>query len=256
MPKRILNANGAVLSDYPGPAELHKNGSYFIFDFDQEVGGLVTVNYTTSRQGSIGLAFSEAKNFTGLVSDESNGGSTQDGAIMFDASTGSKTKGSYTMPLAKMRGGFRYLTLFTLTNTTYFTVSIDAGSTEITFQPTWPNLSAYGGYFHSSDELLNRIWYACAYTLQTNNIPPATGRVWPAPSDTWANDADLGPGQSVLVNGAKRDRAIWAGDLGISISASLFGLGDLESSRTSLEILYLHQVSTYKHYGDSVSDFS
>ena len=35
-----------------------------------------------------------------------------------------------------------------------------------------------------------------------------------------------------------------------------FGLGDLESSRTSLEILYLHQVSTCKHYGESVFDFS
>lgn len=242
-PTKILDSNGTILSKYPAPAHLDKNGSYLIFDFGQEVGGIVSLNYTASGTGSIGLAFTEAKNFTGLNSDESNGGSTQDGALTFDVETKSKTEGTYTMPLAKMRGGFRYLTITTTTNSTDFNVSIDGLSTEITFQPSWPNLRAYGGYFHSSDALLNRIWYACVYTLQTNNIPPTTGRVWPAPSDTWSNDADLGPGQSVLVDGAKRDRAIWAGDLGISIPASLVGLGDFESSRNSLDILFLHQVS-------------
>lgn len=240
-PRSILDAAGNKITTYPGPATLTQNGSLLIFDFGQEVGGISTVNFTSRGQGSIGLAFSEAKNFTGFNSDESNGGSSPDGALAFTVSSDTP-EGSYTTPLDKLRGGFRYLSIFALTNDTSFDVSLDSVSVELAFQPTWPNLRAYGGYFHSSDELLNRIWYACVYTLQTNNIPPDTGRVWGPPSDTWFNNADLGPGDTVLVDGAKRDRAVWAGDLGISIPASLVGLGDLESSRNALNILYMNQV--------------
>ena len=32
-----------------------------------------------------------------------------------------------------------------------------------------------------SDELLNRIWYAGAYTVELNLIDPSQGRVWPPP---------------------------------------------------------------------------
>ena len=239
-PKSILNSDTSFLAEYPGPAHLAGNESLLIFDFGQEVGGLVNINYTATGTGTFGLAFTEAKNFTGFNSDESNGGSGPDGALLVDVSSdGSST---YSMPLAKMRGGFRYLSFFTLTNSTDFNVTVDAVNVEITFQPSWPNLRAYGGYFHSSDPLLNRIWYACAYTLQANNIPPDSGRTWPAPAEGWLNDADLGPGDSVLVDGAKRDRAVWAGDLGISVPASVVGLGDLESSRNSLNILYINQV--------------
>jgi hypothetical protein len=44
-------------------------------------------------------------------------------------------------------------------------VHIDNLSLELAFKPTWANLRAYQGYFHCSDELLNRIWYSGAYTL-------------------------------------------------------------------------------------------
>lgn len=241
-PHTILDADGNKLSTYPGPATLKQNGSLVIFDFGQEVGGISTVNFTSQGQGSIGLAFSEAKNFTGFNSDESNGGSSPDGALVFTVSSGNPLKGSYTTPLEKLRGGFRYLSVFALTNDTNFDASLYSVSVELAFQPTWPNLRAYGGYFHSSDELLNRIWYACVYTLQMNAIPPNTGRVWGPPSNTWFNNANLGPGETVVVDGAKRDRAVWAGDLGISIPAALVGLGDLESSKNALNILYLNQV--------------
>ncbi|KAJ5300430.1 uncharacterized protein N7443_005432 [Penicillium atrosanguineum] len=241
-PKSILNSDTSFQTRYPSLSKLAGNGSLVIFDFGQEVGGIVNINYTTNGAGTLGLAFTEAKNFTGFNSDESNGGSTPDGALLIDISSdGSKT---YSMPLDKMRGGFRYLSVFTLTNSTDFNVTVDTVDVEITFQPSWPNLRAYGGYFHSSDELLNRIWYACVYTLQANNIPPTSGRTWPAPTQGWENDADLGLGYSVLVDGAKRDRAVWAGDLGISVPASLVGLGDFESSKTSLNILYINQDPT------------
>ena len=237
-PVRILDASNSLLSTYPGSAQLNGNGSLLVFDFDQEVGGVVTVTYNASGEGSLGLAFTEAKNFTGYVSDESNGGGGPDGALYANVTS---KEGRYTVPLDKLRGGFRYLSLFALSNTN-ISIDINAIELEISFQPAWPNLRAYSGYFDSSDQLLNRIWYACAYTVQTNTVPPNTGRAWPAPPEGWLNDAVLGTGASVIVDGAKRDRAVWAGDLGISIPSALVSTGDLDTVRNALDVQYANQV--------------
>lgn len=242
-PVSVLNNGHQFLSTYPGKVHLSGNGSLFVFDFGQEVGGIVTVTYTASGDGSLGLAFSEAKNFTGYTSDESNGGSGPDGALYVNITSGSLKNGSYTMPLNKLRGGFRYLSLYTLADNSTISVEIDRIELEISFQPTWENLRAYGGYFDSSDQLLNRIWYASAYTVQTNTVPPSSGRVWPAPAEGWSNDGIIGNGTGILVDGAKRDRAVWAGDLGISIPSVLVSTGDLDSVRSALDVQYIHQVS-------------
>lgn len=237
-PVRILDSSNDFQSTYPGPARLESNGSLLVFDFGQEVGGIVTVTYTASGEGSLGLAFTESRNFTGYVSDESNGGGGPDGALYASITS---NMGSYTMPLEKLRGGFRYLSLFALTDTSV-SINISAVELEISFQPAWSNLRAYSGYFDSSDSLLNRIWYACAYTVQTNTVPPNTGREWPAPPEGWLNDAILGAGASVIVDGAKRDRSVWAGDLGISIPSVLVSIGDLDAVRNALNVQYVNQV--------------
>lgn len=211
----------------------------------QEVGGIVTVTYNSSGDGILGLAFSESSNFTGIVSDESNGGSGPDGALSVNILNGSPN-GTYTMPDAELRGGFRYLTLFLLTNDT-LTINVSSISLEISYQPTWSNLRAYGGYFYSNDALLNRIWYAGAYTIQTDAVPPNTGREYPLLNEGWMNDADLGTtGASVLVDGAKRDRATWAGDLGIAVLSALVSTGDFESCKNALQVQYNAQVSHTK----------
>lgn len=122
-----------------------------------------------------------------MNSDSSNGGSGADGAIY--ASISITDSGTYSMPDVSLRGGFRYMTLFWNGTTS---VNVTDISLEIGFQPTWANLRAYQGYFHSNDELLNRIWYAGAYTLQTNAVPTNTGRRVPFPAKGWANDGLLG----------------------------------------------------------------
>ena len=204
------------------------------------MGGIVTVKYISSGTGVLGLAFTEARNWTGTNSDESNGGSGPDGALY--ANLTATSHASYTMPLDKLRGGFRYLTLFIIGNSN-LTVDIQSVSLEISFQPSWSNLRAYGGYFYSNDDLLNRIWYAGAYTMQMTAIPPDTGREWGPPASGWENDANVGTnGSSVLVDGAKRDRAVWAGDLGIAVRSALVGTGDFESVKNSLGIQYTYQV--------------
>lgn len=259
-PKSILSAqNGKVLSQFPGEAKLSANGSQLVFDFGIEVGGLVNFEYSTTGPGSIGIAFTEAKNWIGEWSDSSNGEfKGPDGAIYANFTTSGK--GTYVMPEPSLRGGFRYMTLFLITNTTT-AVEITDISLDLDFQPTWSNLRAYQGYFHSNDELLNRIWYSGAYTIQTNSVPVSTGRRVPFVINGWANDGALGPGDTIIVDGAKRDRAVWPGgkhhsmrtfhnadfivlDMGIAVGTAFVSLGDLTSVKNALQTMYDNQNPT------------
>jgi hypothetical protein len=75
-----------------------------------------------------------------------------------------------------------------------------------------PNYSSadYEGYFLSSDDTLNQIWYQGAYTNDTNMVP--IGAL---------------PGQTipVILDGAKRDRRPWAGDLDLQGRTAFDSLG-------------------------------
>lgn len=227
-PHVLLDTETLVQIDtWPGQAALGPNQSSVVFDFGREVGGVATIDYTVAviGGGSFGVAFSEAKDFIGPNSDSSNGDFGEDGAIYANfTATGDY---SYVMPDDKLRGGFRYMTVFSPEGDSQ--ISIHNVSLEIAFQPTWPNLQAYGGYFHSNDELLNKIWYSGAYTLQTDAVFPSNGRIWPPPENGgWENTGQLGPGNSILTDGAKRDRTVWPGDLGVAVPAAFYSTGDIE----------------------------
>ena len=74
------------------------------------------------------------------------------------------------------------------------TVSIDYVRVRVThLQPT---VADYAGHFLSSDDQLNRVFYAAAHTLANDAITRPDGRV-------------------VYVDGAKRDRLMWVGDLAV-----------------------------------------
>jgi hypothetical protein len=247
-PKSILHVESESRSAFQtgsGHNILNGNGSQIIFDFGLEVGGIVTVEYTAlAVGGSLNLAFTEAKNWVGQVSDSSNGAfKLGDGHLSYDITAAGK--GTYTMPDKKLRGGFRYLTVFLTTTADNATTTLDVSdvSLEIGFQPTWSNLRAYQGYFHSNDELLNRIWYSGAYTVQTNAVPVDTGRQIPTVAYGWDNNATLGPGDTIIVDGAKRDRAVWPGDMGIAVPSTFVSIGDLESVKNALQVMYNTQVS-------------
>ncbi|KAI2784378.1 glycoside hydrolase family 78 protein [Daldinia loculata] len=219
-------------------ASLTSTNSGIYYDFGLEVGGVVTIQYSVSStdgEGALGIAFTEAKDYIGPISDKSAGISERnDGALYANfSSAGNHT---YEMPTEQLRGGFRYMTVF-LTGATSF-VTVTGVSLEISFQPTWSNLRAYQGYFHSSDDLLNKIWYSGAYTLQTNALHPLTGRVWPAPESQWLNNGNIGVGDTINTDAAKRDRTVWPGDMGVAVPASFYSTGDIESVRNSLTTLY------------------
>ncbi|KAF2966425.1 hypothetical protein GQX73_g7154 [Xylaria multiplex] len=230
--------SGQQIATWPEVFNIHNNDTDIYLDFGKEVGGIVTIEYSVSSiagSGALGLAFSEARDWIGRNSDSSNGNYARpDGAIhSIFSQPGSFT---YSMPLENLRGGFRYLTLFLLGDGV--SVAIRNVGLELSFQPTWSNLRAYQGYFHSNDDLLNKIWYSGAYTLQVNAIDPSTGRAWPSPDTAWRNDALLGPGNTINVDGAKRDRTVWPGDMGVAGPASFYSTGDLESIKSSLQSLY------------------
>jgi hypothetical protein len=149
------------------------------------------------------------------------------------------------MPDAMLRGGFRYMTLFSEASTN-ISINVLNVTCEIAYQPAWSNLRAYQGYFYSSDDLLNQIWYSGAYTLQTNAIHPATGRAFPILNEGWMNNQGLDLGtidHTIYVDGSKRDRTVWAGDLLIAVPSILVSTGDADGVRNTLEVLYNDQVS-------------
>ena len=167
----------------------------------------------------------------GLTSDASSGGNP-DGAL-----TGAVTpNGTYTMPTARLRGGFRYLTVFLKSDGW---VDLTGASLNFTAAPGKSDPSAYANYFSSNDPLLNKIWYGGAYTVQLGTIAPNQGRAWPPPASEWDNSATVSTvGTSVLTDAAKRDRTVWSGDLGVSLPAQYASTNDLISTRNALTTLF------------------
>lgn len=240
-PDSILSASdGEIISSWNGSATLASNGSQLVFDFGKEVGGLVHLTFTVSgnNSGAVGLAFTEAKNWIGEWSDSSNGDFVGPDGAIYANFTGPREI-EYVMPDESLRGGFRYLTLFLFANAA--SVDLSSIELEIGFQPTWSNLKAYQGYFHSSDSLLNSIWYSGAYTLQTNAVPVNFGRWVPFLHTGWANNGTLGPGDTIIVDGAKRDRAVWPGDMGVAVPSTFVSIGDLDSVKNALQTMYNNQ---------------
>ncbi|RWA12372.1 hypothetical protein EKO27_g2755 [Xylaria grammica] len=237
-PKMVLSGDDLSSTPYNGSVVLSADTPQVVLDFGLEVGGITSLNYAGDGAAVVGLAWTEAKNWIGSDSDYSNGGSTPDGHLTLNITESGS--GSYEVPLEKLRGGFRYLTLYH-SGPTSTTVNVSDILLEIGFQPTWPNLRAYRGYFRSSDETLNKIWYAGAYTLQTNTVPVSTGRAIPMVKDSWMNNGILGNGSTIIVDGAKRDRAVWPGDMGVAVPSAFYSVGELESVANALQVMYNYQ---------------
>ncbi|MFF7197346.1 trehalase family glycosidase [Streptomyces sp. NPDC008079] len=246
-PVAVKGTSGSVTS--PGnvlsgaSTRISGTNAYLVLDFGKEVGGLVTLRFAgASGSGQrVGLAFSESSLYVGPVSDLSSGtvysGSGTDGALTATVDGA----GTYTMPTDKLRGGFRYLTVFMGTSGW---VDLNGVSLAFTGAAGMSDPAAYANYFYSSDPLLNKIWYAGAYTVQMDTIAPDTGRAYPPPASGWENNAVIGTGAGILSDGAKRDRAVWPGDLGVSTPTEYVSTHDIASTKNALNSLYQHQNSS------------
>ena len=59
----------------------------------------------------------------------------------------------------------------------------------------------------------------------------------------WLNNAFITEGDTVLLDGAKRDRWVWIGDMGMAVPSAFVGTGELESTKFALLAIYDNQVS-------------
>jgi hypothetical protein len=117
--------------------------------------------------------------------------------------------------------------------------------------PSNPNGRAYTGYFDSSSSLLNRVWYAGAWTLQLSTIDPKEGgsiiqfnRFFDhnnAPIGAWYSNYTISNGTTVTTDGAKRDRMVWPGDMTIAVPGIAVSTYDMLAVRNALDTIYNHQ---------------
>jgi hypothetical protein len=170
-----------------------------VLDFGKEVGGTpyAVVSSFSGSSPTLRVATSEALPF---LTTGSNGGYNNDNgsAISFTVN-GART---YT---GSLRGGFRFAA-FQLTTSGSVTLT-GAG---VNFKAYRATSDRYQGWFMSSDDQLNRMWYAGAYTAQMDMVPTGVSSCFNVP---------------VIFDGAKRDRAIWSGDLMITNPVAQLSLG-------------------------------
>jgi hypothetical protein len=149
------------------------------------------------------------------ASDESPGLAGVGGADTLQATAPGRLTGGF-------HGGFRYVLL---TLTTPGTVSLSGLSVD--FQAYRATARDYRGWFLSSDDQLNRMWYSGAYTLQLDMKLPGVN----------------GLPDARIYDGAKRDRSIWTGDLLVQGPTILNTLGQVGADylKSSLDALFATQ---------------
>ncbi|KAF7333480.1 Glycoside hydrolase family 78 protein [Mycena venus] len=243
----VRGAQGLVQSSQ-GQATFTGNSSFVVLDWGKEVGGILsmTINDATPRS-QFSFSFTESAEFISpnQSDDSCHSVATEnsDGVQSFRAPL---IKGLLTQTIGQQRGGFRFLTIV---SNHADPLTISNISLAITFMPHWDDLRAYPGYFFAPDpsfhdkDFLTKLWYAGAYTVQTNTIDSHQARQQPcSPLGGWANNASGGPVDGpILVDGAKRDRNIWPGDCGISTHTELVSLNDLLPTKNSLTVMFSTQ---------------
>ncbi|MEV6846759.1 alpha-L-rhamnosidase [Actinoplanes sp. NPDC051411] len=149
------------------------------------------------------------------ASDESRGLAGVGGPDTLQVSAAGTVDGTF-------HGGFRFI-LLTLTSPGTVTLS----GVGVDFQAYRATAKDYRGWFLSSDDQLNRMWYSGAYTLQLNTKPAGVNGL---------------PDERIF-DGAKRDRSIWTGDLLVQGPTIISTLGDVGAAylKSSLQVLFATQ---------------
>ncbi|KAI0601289.1 Six-hairpin glycosidase-like protein [Biscogniauxia sp. FL1348] len=242
-----------------------KKGDVVSVDFGVEVGGYVSFNTQGQSTAPVSIAFSESSTFARSISDDATGSvytSDWDRDLEVSVNPDSSGQAFFQTTGEQFRGGFRFLTFNALTDIIVSNISCHIG-----FAPNMPDLRSSTSYFYTSDpesELFNHIYYASSYTVQTNMAPDNTGRWLPQVNPGWAYNATIGPYTPALVDGAKRDRAVWPGDLGIAgdVAMLAYGSAGREVLKNSLETLLYYQNTTgntpgiFPYAGPSTRNFN
>ena len=158
-----------------------------MFDLQKgQVGGQVLLHVDDSTAGSrVSLSFTESAEF---ISPSNSDDSCRSVSSMDGDGVQSLpmplSQGQFQQTISQQRGGFRFLTIVSNSEAP---VSISNVGVHNTFMPHWDDLTAYTGYFFTRDpdfhdpDFLTKLWYAGAYTVQTNTIDVHQGRQQPCP---------------------------------------------------------------------------
>jgi hypothetical protein len=245
------------------------------FDFGQMVAGIPTINIEESVCNGLPCTSLGLPSFTcgtacyglGVGDSESStyAGPASDNSIFFTHTDGTlyvpTVQGSYTLPSKWSRGSFRYLTLsFSPNATSKTSVTVQLDHVYFNAAPKQSDLRKYSGWFQSSDDLLNKIWYAGAYTLQLCNVAANSSiqHLDLLSSTGWSSNAQatgLSSTDTYLADGAKRDHNPWAGDLEVALKSALVSMNsdNLLSLKNALKAMFVLQdpVSDYFPYAES-----
>ena len=221
-----IGENGEITLTYG----LGSQAPMVILDYGQDVGGFTRFSYFGATPNLLQASYSESLSNLTAIGDGAlssallaNSGDPLTFQIVPVLGNGSYQGG-------QLQGGFRYQRIvLNLPGTVTLTNIL----TEMTAPLRAPD--GYAGNFLSDSDIINRIWYAGAYTLNLDEIPAGTpGFNGPYPL-------------SILGEAAKRDRAIWAGDLltaGITLHDVFGAVGDAVA-RNSLQIMADNPVAEF-----------
>ncbi|KAI1852737.1 hypothetical protein JX266_002278 [Neoarthrinium moseri] len=234
----VENAESLLGQSPASSASFKGNNSYITLDFGKNIGATVSFNVDAleGEDEAIGFTFTESSEWISAEYCDS----TQDAGIDLPLWFNLTGPGFYQADKYHQRGGFRYLTL--VHNSTG-SVSVSNLTAYWITSPEMEDPTSYTGYFHSDSEKLNRVWYAGAYTNQLCSIDPTTGNSLGLPTSGWEYDYQISNGTSVLVDGAKRDRLIWPGDIAISGPSLFVSTNSLVPIRNGIDALIRDQQS-------------
>ena len=246
-PANVRSTNGTVngtdaLLQQSGNLEIHGGGAV-VFDMGKNVAGLVSIDVAAVSDPTaiLNVTFTESSLWISSVRSDASVGDYFDDPLSF--AVGRAGADTYTPAAQHTRGAFRYLTLSTNATGNLsirdVTVAFDAA-------PDRPPCQ-YAGSFVSNDHLLNRIWYAGAYTAQLATIPADRGNalislgplygLGYSPPGVWFNNYTITNGTAALVDGGKRDRLVWPGDFVVSGPTVFASTNDLLPLKNSLDSL-------------------
>ncbi|KAK3074416.1 hypothetical protein LTR53_003147 [Teratosphaeriaceae sp. CCFEE 6253] len=252
-PVSVHHANGSVTN----PTGLTTSGSgsstltgesAITYDYGVNIGGLVSFSVTSvnGSANAIGIAFSESSFWISPDGSDATQNVAIDETLWYPVSG----PGDYSVDNDHQRGGFRYLSVH---HNGSGSVELGSVTTNFTAMPHYADdaMQDYTGYFHCSNEQLNRVWYASAYTCQLCTIPSTSGNslVDLLANDTsvptfWYSNETLTNGTSALVDGAKRDKLIWPGDFSISLPGVFLSTNDQYTLKLSVGQLFAEQNAT------------
>ena len=194
-----------------------------LIDFGREVGGYPHLGFGTGKCRRVGVqAFESIEHLVKPLLAE--GFAITDPAVYYRHFK-ARPESGVELPHC---GGFRYLWLY------------PECPGRVTVRDVWVDYTPYlttdigaCGYFLSSDELLNRAWFAGLHTLEMCTVDPALGGI--------KGDQPIGKGDWVLVDGAKRDRLIWTADISPMAVAAYVSNNNTGAVRDSLFSLAEYQ---------------